>query len=66
GHLIESEAMRWLISCAGCGMCEQACPQHLPLSIIFNHIQSQLADEFTYNAGMSFEHPIPVIRVGSL
>ncbi|MBC8331371.1 MAG: hypothetical protein H8E28_05260 [Anaerolineae bacterium] len=61
GHLIESEAMRWLISCAGCGMCEQACPQHLPLSIIFNHIQSQLADEFTYNAGMSFEHPLPMI-----
>ena len=58
GHLIESEAMRWLISCAGCGMCEQACPQHLPLSIIFNHIQSQLASEFDYRAGVSFDQQL--------
>ncbi len=62
GHIIEREAMRWLISCAGCGMCEQACPQHLPLSILFNHIQAQLAENFDYNAGMSFDHPLPVIR----
>ena len=48
GSLIEAEITRWLISCSGCGICEQACPQHLPLTIIFNHIQTQLAEEFEY------------------
>lgn len=33
---------RWLISCAGCGMCEQACPNHLPLSLIFTSIRETL------------------------
>ena len=51
GRFRESEAMRWLISCSGCGICEQSCPQHLPLTIIFNHIQTQLAEEFAYEAG---------------
>ena len=45
GSYQKSEITRWLISCSGCGICEQACPQHLPLTIIFNHIQTQLAEE---------------------
>ncbi len=51
GSFRESEVMRWLISCSGCGICEQSCPQHLPLTIIFNHVQAQLAEEFAYEAG---------------
>jgi formate dehydrogenase subunit beta len=39
------DILHWLISCAGCGMCEQACPQHQPLSAVFSHIRQQLADE---------------------
>jgi Na+-translocating ferredoxin:NAD+ oxidoreductase RnfC subunit len=33
-----------MISCAGCGMCEQACPNHLPLVTIFNQIREQLIE----------------------
>ncbi len=51
GSLEETEITRWLISCSGCGICEQACHQHLPLTIIFNHIQTQLAEEFDYPEG---------------
>jgi formate dehydrogenase (coenzyme F420) beta subunit len=32
----------WLISCAGCGMCEQACLKNLPLSAIFSVIREEL------------------------
>lgn len=60
GRFQESEIMRWLISCSGCGICEQACPQHLPLTIIFNHIQTQLAEEFNYTAGQSPEDTLPI------
>ncbi len=61
GRLLPQDVMRWMISCAGCGMCEQSCPQHQPLSAIFNHIRQQLALEFSYVAGRSIEEPLPVI-----
>lgn len=38
------QVKQWMISCAGCGMCEQACPNHLPLATIFNQIREQLID----------------------
>ncbi len=28
------EVARWLTSCAGCGMCEEACEQGVPLGLI--------------------------------
>ena len=55
------EIMGWLISCAGCGMCEQTCPEHLPLSTIFGHIREQLAAENGYYAGGSPDEPLPLI-----
>ncbi len=30
---------RWLASCAGCGLCEEECPRHLPLVAIFRRLQ---------------------------
>lgn len=33
----------WIVACAGCGMCEQACPRHLPLAAIMRQISRQLA-----------------------
>lgn len=33
----------WMVSCVGCGMCEQACTQHKPLAVIFSIINDQLA-----------------------
>ncbi len=59
GKFQEPEIVRWLISCSGCGICEQACPQHLPLTIIFNHVQTQLAEEFDYRAGNSHKDALP-------
>jgi formate dehydrogenase subunit beta len=54
------DVMRWLVSCAGCGMCEQACSQHLPLSTIFGHIREQLASEYNYYPGRSISEPLPL------
>lgn len=44
GRFNREDIMEWLVSCSGCGMCEQACPKHLPLTIIFGHIQQQLSE----------------------
>jgi predicted aldo/keto reductase-like oxidoreductase len=42
GRYCREDVINWLASCAGCGMCEQSCPQHLPLSAIFTHVKQQL------------------------
>ncbi len=44
GRYLPDDVARWLISCAGCGMCEQVCPHHLPLNAIFGHIREQLIE----------------------
>jgi formate dehydrogenase subunit beta len=44
GMYAREDVKQWMISCAGCGMCEQACPNHLPLVIIFSQIRQQLID----------------------
>jgi len=61
GHYDRSGVMRWLVSCAGCGMCEQSCPNHLPISAIFAHIRQQLAQQWEYVPGRSINDPLPVI-----
>lgn len=60
GAYVHRDIVRWLISCAGCGMCEQACPNHQPLSAIFNHLRQQLAAEYSYQPGLSLTDPLPV------
>jgi formate dehydrogenase subunit beta len=42
GQYLREDVMEWLVSCSGCGMCEQSCPKHLPLTLIFTHIRNQL------------------------
>ncbi len=44
GRYQRDDVVNWLVSCAGCGMCEQSCPQHLPLSIIFTHVKQKLME----------------------
>jgi len=39
--------VRWLVSCVSCGMCEQACPNHLPLTAIISRISRELKFELT-------------------
>ena len=45
GRLVREDVANWLLSCAGCGMCEQSCPQHKPLSAVFSHIRKQIEAE---------------------
>ena len=61
GHYDRSDVMRWLVSCAGCGMCEQSCPNHHPLNAIFAHIRHQLDQEWEYVPGRSVDEPLPLI-----
>jgi ferredoxin len=44
GEYLIEDVVEWLVNCSGCGMCEQTCPKHLPLTIIFGHIRDQLAE----------------------
>jgi len=44
GLYAREDVKQWMISCAGCGMCEQVCPNHLPLVTIFAFIRQQLID----------------------
>lgn len=60
GVFLREDVARWLVSCAGCGMCEQACPKHLPLTAIFGHIREQLAEAAGYTPGRSVEEPVPL------
>jgi formate dehydrogenase subunit beta len=55
------DVKRWLVSCAGCGICEQDCPQGQPLNAIFTNIREQLAKEWDYIPGFSIEEPLPAI-----
>jgi len=57
---LEKDVIRWLVSCAGCGMCEQACASHLPLSTIFGHIRQKLTEELGYTPGRSIDDPLPL------
>lgn len=61
GRYLHEDIQRWIVSCAGCGMCEQSCPNHLPLSAIFHHIKQQLIDSFGYTPGYSREEPVPLV-----
>jgi formate dehydrogenase subunit beta len=61
GHFDRSDIVRWLVSCAGCGMCEQSCPNHLPLSAIFAHIRQQLDQEWEYNPARAIRDPMFMI-----
>ncbi len=38
GRYNRREIAQWLAACAGCGMCEQACVKHIPLSAVFGVI----------------------------
>ena len=44
GRFERQDVVNWLVDCAGCGMCEQSCPKHMPLSIIFTHVKKSLEE----------------------
>jgi formate dehydrogenase subunit beta len=61
GKYIREDVARWIISCSGCGMCEDACPKHLPLNAIFLHIRAQLAGSYDYSPGHSSQEQLPTM-----
>lgn len=61
GHFDRGDITRWLLSCDGCGMCEQACPSHYPLSSIFRQLRDQLSQMWNYVPGLSLDQPLPLI-----
>ncbi len=48
-------------TCVGCGACEEACPQNIPLTKYFKGISERLQAMFAYMSGRSLEEPIPYI-----
>ena len=48
-------------TCVGCGACEEACPQGVPLTKYFKGISERLQGMFSYMAGRSFDESIPYL-----
>ena len=45
--------------CVGCGACEEACPNDIPLLKIFQMIGSDVQELFNYVPGRNLEEPQP-------
>ncbi len=50
---------RWLVSCAGCGMCEEACPNNVPLAVVARSLARPIRDRLHYTPGQSVEDRLP-------
>jgi formate dehydrogenase subunit beta len=48
-------------TCVGCGACEEACPQGIPLTKYFKGISERLQGMFAYMSGRSFDEAIPYL-----
>jgi len=48
------------ISCVGCGMCQEACPNDIPVSNIFRLVGSRVQKIFDYVPGRSLEEELPL------
>jgi formate dehydrogenase (coenzyme F420) beta subunit len=47
--------------CVGCGSCEEACPQSIPLTKYFKGVSERLQDMFSYMSGRDFDDIIPYL-----
>ncbi len=48
-------------TCVGCGACEEACPQGIPLTRYFKGISERLQTLFSYMSGRSLEETMPYV-----
>lgn len=48
-------------SCVGCGLCESACPSHLPVTSLFRAVGSQVQSLFNYAPGRDEAEEIPIL-----
>ncbi len=54
-----SAVARWLVSCSGCGMCEESCPNGVPLAVVARALSRPLRAKFDYTPGRSVEDKLP-------
>ncbi|MGQ9582225.1 MAG: 4Fe-4S dicluster domain-containing protein [Thermoplasmatota archaeon] len=47
-------------SCVGCGMCEEACPNELPVALVFSAIGESVQKIFDYVPGRDPGEPLPL------
>jgi ferredoxin len=57
GELVELG--RRAASCISCGMCESACPRHVPLAAIQGVLGRKLQEQFNYVPGRSLDERLP-------
>jgi len=57
-HLTRMSHM--VVSCVGCGMCSEACPNDIPVANIFRLVGLDAQKLFDYVPGRSLDEPIPV------
>lgn len=48
-------------TCVGCGACEEACPQDIPLTKYFKGISERLQNLFSYMSGRDMKETIPYL-----
>jgi formate dehydrogenase subunit beta len=48
-------------TCVGCGACEEACPQGIPLTKYFKGVSERLQSLFSYMSGRNLEEAIPYV-----
>ena len=55
-------------SCVGCGMCQEACPNDIPVFSIFRRVGAQVQGDFNYVPGRKLEEepPLTVFREDEL
>jgi CO dehydrogenase/acetyl-CoA synthase alpha subunit len=54
GHSLFAELIRvsrWLVSCSGCGMCQQSCPNGLTLERVMTTLSHRIQSELHYRPG---------------
>jgi formate dehydrogenase (coenzyme F420) beta subunit len=50
-----------ILSCVECGLCEQACPNNIPLMEVFIPVAENTQKEFDYHPGKDTKEKIPMI-----
>ena len=50
-----------ILSCVKCGLCEQACPNNIPLMDVFIPAAERTQKEFSYHPGKDIAEKIPMI-----